>query len=304
MLSLERVLAHPRLMRALTGLSPAEFTQLLPAVTAAWEQAQSTRYISTPTRQRKPGGGRKGVVPSIAEKLFFILCYYKCYPTFDLLGFLYGCNRSNACRREQALSPLLEAALGRQLVLPARQLHSPAEFFARFPEAEAVFLDGTERPTQRPQDPERQRQLYSGKRKRHTRKNLILTDAQRRIGLLSPTVEGTRHDFALLQAVGWPQRIPKPIVLHVDLGFQGIRQTYPGHTVSIPAKKPRGQPLTPAAKGWNTRRRRLRVVVEHALAGVKRFRIVADVFRNRRETLADRAMLVACGLWNYHLAVG
>lgn len=304
MLSLDRALAHPRLMRALTGLSPAEFTHLLPAMTAAWAQAQQTRYTGNATRQRQPGGGRKGVVPSITEKLFFILFYYKCYPTFDLLGFLYGCHRSNACRREQALSPILEAALGRQLALPARQLRSPAEFFARFPAAQAVFLDGTERPTQRPQDAARQRRLYSGKRKRHTRKNLVLTDGQRRIGVLSPTVEGTRHDFALLQDVGWPQSIPAAIVLHVDLGFQGIQQTSPGQAVSIPTKKPRGQALAPALKGWNTRRRRVRVLVEHALAGVKRFRIVADVFRNRREALADRAMLLACGLWNYHLATG
>ena len=73
--------------------------------------------------------------------------------------------------------------------------------------------------------------------------------------------------------------------------------------VSIPTKKPRGQALSHAVKGWNTRRRRMRVLVEHALAGVKRFRIVSDVFRNKREALADRAMLLACGLWNYHLAI-
>ena len=88
MRSLDRVLAHPRLLRALTGLSPAECTRLLPAMTAAWEQAQRTRYAGNATRQRQPGGGRKGVVPSITETLFCILCSYRCYPTFDLLGFL------------------------------------------------------------------------------------------------------------------------------------------------------------------------------------------------------------------------
>jgi hypothetical protein len=38
--------------------------------------------------------------------------------------------------------------------------------------------------------------------------------------------------------------------------------------------------------------------VEHALAGVKRSRIVKDILRNTKEELSDLAMVVACGLHN------
>jgi len=47
----------------------------------------------------------------------------------------------------------------------------------------------------------------------------------------------------------------------------------------------------------------VRVLVEHAICGVKRFRITTDVFRNRLKESEDKAMLISCGLWNYHLAI-
>ena len=45
----------------------------------------------------------------------------------------------------------------------------------------------------------------------------------------------------------------------------------------------------------------MRVVVEHAIGGVKRLNVIAHTYRNRTEILADPFMVVACRLWNYHL---
>ncbi len=44
-----------------------------------------------------------------------------------------------------------------------------------------------------------------------------------------------------------------------------------------------------------------RVLVEHAIGGAKRFRITSDKFRNKKDEFNDVAMLISCGLWNYHL---
>ena len=115
------------------------------------------------------------------DKLFFVLFYFKCYPTFDLAGLLFDFNRSQANRWLHRLQPILEAALGRELVLPKRQLPSLAEFIACFPETERVILDGIERPIQRPQDRARQTRTYTGKKKRNTRKHLGLSDQDKRI---------------------------------------------------------------------------------------------------------------------------
>ena len=147
MIQLEKVLKNDRLMRALTGLNGQEFTKLVPDFEKQWLGFRQKRYDGNIHRERKPGGGRKGFVKTTSEKLFFVLLH-KCYPTYDVLSFFYGCNRSNACRRQQKLSRVLEATLKRKLVLPKRQLRNIEELFKAFPETKEV---GTERPIQRPQ---------------------------------------------------------------------------------------------------------------------------------------------------------
>lgn len=303
MMHLERVLKNPRLMSALTGLTPDEFLALLPIFDRILESRRKGIYYRNPKRQRRPGGGRKGFLKSSMEKLFFILFYYKCYPTYDVASFLWDCNRANAFRRQLCLSKLLQAALKRKLVLPKRQLRSVEEFFQAFPEAKEVFLDGTERPIQRPADNERQKANYSGKKKRHTRKNLIMSDRKKRIGFLSKTVEGKQHDFTMLKNLAPPEHIPTSVRQRVDLGFKGYQNQYPRHSISMPERKPRTRALSKSVKEHNARKSGIRVLVEHAIGGVKRLRITTDVFRNRLKDFDDTVMLIASGLWNYHLSM-
>src|SRR5437762_13026475 len=66
-------------------------------------------------------------------------------------------------------------------------------------------------------------------------------------------------------------------------------------------KKPRGGELTRDEKEANRQVARIRVHVEHALAGVKRSRMVKDTFRNKKDELADLAMDISCGLHNLRL---
>lgn len=303
MLNIERVLKQTRLCLAITGLTPREFDQLLPAFAEALKRKQQRDYHNNPDRQRQLGGGRKGFVPTAQDKLCFILFYYKCYPTYDVLAFFYDCNRSNAMRRQKYFSGTLEATLGKKLVLPKRQLKSVADFLKAFPEAREVFVDGTERPIQRPQDQDKQKANYSGKKHRHTRKNLIISDRQKRIGLLSRTVEGRQHDFTMLKAHAPPKYIPVTVRQRVDLAFKGYHKQYPNHLVSMPVRKPRTRELSQTVKEQNARKSRIRVLVEHAIGGIKRFRITTDVFRNKLKDFDDQAILISSGLWNYHLAM-
>jgi hypothetical protein len=303
MIPLKKVLKNDRLMHALTGMSAHEFTSLAPEFEQKLSQLRQNAYTCDPDRIRKPGGGKKGFLKTPADKLFFILFYYKCYPTYDVAGFLYGCDRSAACRRQQQLSVLLEKTLKRKHVLPRRRLSSVEDFLAAFPEAREVFLDGTERPIQRPQDAEQQTTNYSGKKKRHTRKNIIISTRKKRIGLLSRTREGKAADIQIARAYAPPRVIPEGVTVHADLGFKGLDAPYPGLRVSMPERKPRTRDLTDAQRRRNAKKSRARVLVEHAIGGVKRLGIVSQVFRNKKEGFDDTAMLVSCGLWNYHLAM-
>ena len=88
-----------RQMKALTGLSQDQFDHLLPFFSALYETTQQKTYaegVESGTRRRKPGGGSKGKLPTMAEKLPFVLYYYKTYPTFDVLGTHFAMARSKA----------------------------------------------------------------------------------------------------------------------------------------------------------------------------------------------------------------
>lgn len=300
MINIERAFKDSRLMLALTGVNLQEFNDLIPAFSQAWLEEKRKQH-KRKAKERKFGGGRKGFLKTIPEKLFFILFYCKCYPTYDLASLIFDCNRSNACRRQFDLIKVFEKTLGRKMALPARKMRTLEEFFEAFPEAREIFIDGTERPIQRPKNRKKQKRDYSGKKKRHVRKNVFISTKEKRINFLSKTKGGKENDFTILKKESPPDCLPKSVKKHVDLGFQGFERQFPGHNVSMPKRKPRTRELTKFAKEQNKKKSSVRVLAEHALAGVKRLRIVSDVFRNRKDNFDDQVMLVSCGLWNYHL---
>jgi hypothetical protein len=302
-MKIDKVLKNKRLTLALTGLTPEEFTSLLPLFSRVWQESKLKDYQNhRKSRKRKPGGGRKGCLRGMNDKLFFILFYHKCYPTYDLAGFIFSFDRSNAFHQKEQLAKILEKTLGKKAVLPKRRLKSMEEFFEMFPEAKEIFPDGTERPVQRPQDRKLQKDKYSGKKKRHTVKNIIIADNQKRIGFLSKTEGGRNHDFTMLKEHSPPEYIPVYIKQHMDLGFKGYQAQFPDHKISMPDRKPRTHELSKTNTDRHKRKSRIRVLVEHAIWGAKRFRITTDIFRNRIRGADDKAMLIACGLWNYHLS--
>lgn len=298
MLNINRALRSDRLMKALTGMTVAEFERLLPGFTAGLKKTQTK---AKKERKRAVGGGRQHSLKTPTEKLFFILFYLKCYPTFDLAGLIYGVDRSQTQRWMKTLLPVLEQVLGWQVVLPERRIGTLEEFIQHFPAVKDVFVDGTERPVQRPQQAKAQQEHFSGKQKDHTFKNLIVSDDAKRILCLTQTKPGARQDYYRFKQSGLGQVIPDEVGVWVDLGFLGIVKDYPQLRVVIPHKSSKNHPLTPLQKAENQVISALRICIEHAIAGVKRFRCLTDPYRNKGVVLADKFMLIACGLWNYHL---
>jgi hypothetical protein len=169
MLDIERILQQDRLVRAMTGLNRQAFYTLLPTFAAEYAQAEETRLKPRP---RAIGGGAKAKLATAQSKLFDILVYFKCYPTFDLAGVMFDLDRSQTHRWVHRLQPILAASLATKMVLPVRKLNSIEQFEELFPQVKAVIIDGTERPIQRPNDEELQKKNYSGKKKRNIRKHL------------------------------------------------------------------------------------------------------------------------------------
>jgi DDE superfamily endonuclease/Helix-turn-helix of DDE superfamily endonuclease len=296
MLDLDRIFQQDRVMRAMTGLNYAAFEALLADFIPVYHASLVRPGM---VRQRAVGGGRKATLSSSQAKLFYILVYCKCYPTFDLLGVLFNFDRSCAHDWVHRLLPLLEATLGHKQVLPLRQVRSMAEFLTQFPAVEVLIIDGTERPVQRPQDPDKQEAHYSGKKKRHTRKHITGSTRDKRVILLTKAKPGRIHDKRQLDEEHLVENIPDAVAIEGDLGFQGLEKEY--DNVHLPHKKPRGKELTPQQKTENRIFSGQRVKCEHAHAGIKRYNSTTAVYRNRVTDFDDRLMLVATGLWNFYL---
>jgi hypothetical protein len=294
MLNIERALKQDRLLRAMTGLNRKAFDALLPTFSVIYD-----RQVLQQPRQRAIGGGRKARLRNSPDKLFYILLYFKCYPTFDLAGMLFDIDRAQAHYWVHRLQPILEAALGEKMALPERKLTSIEEFVARFRGLERVLIDGTERPIQRPKNPEQQKLNYSGKKRRHTRKHLGAVDRRKRVLVLSKAREGKLHDKKFHDEEDIAGSVPDAIPIELDLGFLGVDKQY--DNICIPHKKPNGGELTAQQKAENRALSQSRVVCENAFAGVKRYGAVSAVYRNRIEDFDDHLMLTAAGLWNFYL---
>lgn len=216
-----------------------------------------------------------------------------------MAGLLFDLHCSQAHEWMHRLQTVLETALGQKMVLPERKLDSIEAFLERFPGVKRVMIDGTERPVQRPQDPEQQQLNYSGKKKRHTRKHLAAVDENKRVLVLSLAREGKLHDKRFHDEDDIARNVPDEIPIEVDLGFQGLQKQY--DNIHLPHKKPRGGELNDAQKQENRFLSQSRVLCENAFAGVKRYSAVSQIYRNRTEDFDDHLMLTAAGLWNFYL---
>ena len=293
-MDMERVFRKPKLLRTLTTLDPGEFERLLAAFDAAWQAQRTRRNYAGQKRQRAVGAGHPGTLPTTRAKLFFVLFYFKCYPLQEVMAVLFGLSQGQVSHWVGVLTPLVNEALGRELLLPARRPADLESLLKDVPELRLLILDGSERPIRRPKDKQSRKEDYSGKKKAHRKKNLLLCGHQRQIAYLGPTSPGSVHDKKLADESDL--RLPPDALTLQDTGFQGY--TASGGRTLQPAKKPRGRELYPWQKAINKAISTVRVGVEHAICGVKRCRIVADTFRCWRRGLVDEVMLAASGLQN------
>ena len=156
-----------RQMKALTGLSQVQFDALLSVFSDIYRATQHKTYeegVASGTRRRHPGGGSKGKLPTMAEKVQFVLYYHKTYPTFDVLGQQFEMARSKANENLHKLSPILYDTLVHLELMPYRELATPEELKAALQGADRLLIDATERAYHRSTDEATQREHDSGKK--------------------------------------------------------------------------------------------------------------------------------------------
>ena len=307
-INVSEVLKDDRQLRSLIGLGRDEFQKLLDEFTPCLKENQSKNCKGKlkKSRQRKIGGGRKSALGSPENQLLFILFYLKSYPTYDVLSFTFNISRGCAFESVQRLLPILKNAQKNLKVLPKRTTDDPQELLQLIESIDHILIDATERPIQRPRKPARQKKHYSGKKGFHTVKNTTVSDTDKRILILGKTVPGSQHDYSLFKEefdpkIDWFASTEAS----TDLGYQGIKTDYlsPEH-IHIPHKKPRKSKqnpdpqLTRKQKRENRQIGRVRVLVEHAIGGMKVFRVLTIRLRNHLKHLADDFIFATAGLWN------
>jgi hypothetical protein len=128
--SYEEVTQRAGSLRSMTGLTEAEFTALLPHFEHALVAYLQDRTIDgQPRTSRRYSTYETCPLPTMADKLLFILTYLKQNPIQEVQGQLFGMSQSNANKWIHLLHPVLNRALADQELLPAR---TAAEFAAMF----------------------------------------------------------------------------------------------------------------------------------------------------------------------------
>lgn len=296
MINYQYLNTHRDLFPSAVGISYTQFAEILVKFTPALRKAENTKAWSK-KRLRVPGGGRHATLASDAQKLFFILFYYKSYPTFRLAQTLFLFDKRNIQLWVRFLEIVLWDTLGYQLALPEVRAKTLYGMFEVCPSLKEFITDATERQIQRPKDNQKQEFYYSGKKKKHTVKNQLLVHPRtKRILAISDMYEGKRHDKRIFEEDKLFLKIPPKANGMGDTAYQGIY--HPFLTMVTPIKKPPGGELSDEMKQNNQSISKIRVGVEHPIAYLKHFNILSHTFRSRINKAQLPFQNIAC-IYNF-----
>jgi hypothetical protein len=211
----------PREFLAATGLTLEEFECLLPTFEKHFQASAPKKPKPTKQKKQRAGGaGRKAKLSTKEDKLLFILVYQKTFQLQTMHGLQFALSQGRANYWIHRLLPVLQHSLAAWGMKPERE----GKQVATLPEAAEgganLSLDASERELQRPVDISQQKEKYSGKKKTHTDKNILLVNENtRKVVYLSATVEGKKHDKKLADEseISYPRKAS----LTKDTGFQG-----------------------------------------------------------------------------------
>ena len=220
--------------RSATGMDKARFYKLL----EGFKKSYRDEYSQT-LKDRQVDNKQGYCINNEEELLLFTLLSLKSGLTYDLLGLMCGMDGSNAQRNQRLGLGLLQQTLNTTGDLPKSNFLNTQEFEAYFANTDTLIIDATEQQISRPSDKSAQRDHYSGKKKTHTLKSMIISSSDKFIKYISPCYQGNCHDYKLLKIEFPPEKnwFEKWIV-KVDLGYLGIAKEYRCKQVFIPCPLP------------------------------------------------------------------
>jgi hypothetical protein len=261
-------------LKALFGFVPATLAELLFQVLPELERRREARLKSRENRQRRyvaNDGSAREVTP--VEKVLMTLLYLRHNVRHEVVGAIFGYSADTSENTFHEVMPLLRE------LFPSTKWEAEKKWQRSAPEwtpddVDFVIVDSFEPPVRRPSINERQKRIYSGKKKRHTIKTQVVTDQDGEILTINPGHRGPKADLKLYEEVP----LPAPLADKVCLGDKAY-QSSAHPEMMTPHKKPKGGDLTEEHKAENKQLAAQRVYVEHGIRRVKAFRILRDEYR-------------------------
>jgi hypothetical protein len=287
-----------RQFQSFTGLKVEEFDRLVALIRTDWNIQRSERlHEHNPERMRKEGGGRKYALATLEDQLLLALVWSRLYLVYFVLEHLFSIDESTVSRTVQRITPLLQDRFMLPARLPKKKIRTLEELKAFLPpdiDLDDILADGTEQAIPRPEKKRKRNAHHSGKKKRFTVKTQIATTRKGYVIHASKPVPGRMHDYKLFKQSILPKIIPKGSRLYGDAGYQGVQKDFPDIYSLIPRKRTRKhKELTRAEKIYNGKQRKVRVVVEHALSRLKKYRVLADTYRHSLQNYESAFRFVA-----------
>jgi DDE superfamily endonuclease/Helix-turn-helix of DDE superfamily endonuclease len=287
-----------------TGISVQQFDDIYnQEITKKYDKHEIQRLSKRKDRKRDIGAGRPFKL-DLRDRFVMLLIYCRLYITYTLAGFLFDLDQSNICRDIQKIEKLIRNCLPipQKIYNITKRLKTPQEVERYFP-GFLSFIDCTEQQIPRPTDKRRRTVYYSGKKKRHTVKTQLMVNNHGCIIHKTGHKKGRRHDYNIYKE-NHPIT-PKNIVNVVDLGYLGIEKDYSEQLLSaLPHRKKRNLELSQEEIEHNKNHSRQRIKIEHTICRLKKYRILADVYRNnlrKYNKVSDKVSgLVNYRIMNYH----
>jgi hypothetical protein len=309
----------PKLFLSVTGMNLHQFQRLLPQLTHAYDKFELRRkrkVVRTGKKRLRGIGGGAQFENSLPDRLLMLLLYYRLYLTQEFMTLLFKAeDKSVICRSIQLMRPVFESVLpvpeqARQRILSLadqeqkrrkKRIGSVEEFQKAYPEL-TFIIDGVEQPKRKPKAPAKRKSDYSGKKKRHTLKQLVIGTPTGIIVDQSPSVGGRTHDFKVFKDDHAARSICQEfndyrVTMYGDSGFNGMSAMGLPVTVRLNEKARRNHPLSREQKKLNRLRSSRRIRIEHTFSRRKKYGIAAEIYRNRDEDY-DQTMNIVGGLVN------
>jgi DDE superfamily endonuclease/Helix-turn-helix of DDE superfamily endonuclease len=299
LLSYDKLSKKPLLFKSFTGLTVQEFDDIYnKEITKRYHKYELQRLSKRKDRKRDIGAGRPFKL-DLKVRFLMLLVYYRLYITYTLAGFLFDLDQSNICRDIQKIESLVRQCIPipQKIYNITKRLRTPEEVEHYFPEF-VSFIDSTEQQIPRPKDKRRRDAHYSGKKKIHTIKTQLMVNNHGFIIHKTGYKKGRRHDYDVYKE-NHPIT-PKQVVNVFDLGYLGMEKDYPEQRSSLPNRKKRSLKLLQEEKEYNLQHAKKRIVIEHTICRLKKYRILSDVFRNNLRKY-NKVSDIVSGLVNYRI---